>query len=164
MRGDWGERRSGGQKGPDQCPWRVAVAMPSEAPSRLRWSWGHRREARGEHKSQAGGSLQDQKRERRRTFDPPTQAWENCEHLGHIPHPPKPPEGCMSPGGIRGRLGRTGEARGRGPPGPEEQERSGGHLPCPLEPRKPAGLPGEVPRPLRLEAGRTTGPHLFHWA
>ena len=36
-----------------------------------------------------------------------------------------------------------------GPPGLEEQERRGGHLPCPLEPRKPAGHPGEVPGPLR---------------
>ena len=43
----------------------------------------------------------------------------------------------------------------------EEQERRGGHLPCPLEPRKPAGLPGEVPCPLRPGVGGTPGPLLF---
>ena len=57
--------------------------------------------------------------------------------------------------------GRTGEAGGRGPPGPEEQEKRGGHFPHPLESRKPVWLPGEVPCPLRLWVGETPGPHLF---
>ena len=64
-------------------------------------------------------------------------------------------------GGIGGRLGRSGEAGGRGPPRPEEQERRRGHLPCPLKPRKPAGLPDEVPCPLRPGVGGTSGPFLF---
>ena len=42
-----------------------------------------------------------------------------------------------------------------------EQERSGGSLPHPLDPRKPAGLPGEVPCPLRPGVGGTPGPLLF---
>ena len=45
--------------------------------------------------------------------------------------------------------------------GPEEQERRGGHLPCPLEPRKPAGLPGEVTCSLRPGLGGLPGPLLF---
>ena len=58
-------------------------------------------------------------------------------------------------------MGRSGEAGGRGPPRLEEQERRGGHLPCLLEPRKPAGLPGEVPCPLRPGVGGTPGYLLF---
>ena len=43
-------------------------------------------------------------------------------------------------------------------PRPEEQERRGGCLPHPLKPRKPAGLPGEVPCPLRPRWGARLGP------
>ena len=43
----------------------------------------------------------------------------------------------------------------------EEQETRGGHLLHPLESRKPSGLPGEVPFPLRPGVGGTPGPLLF---
>ena len=43
----------------------------------------------------------------------------------------------------------------------QEKERRGGCLPCPLKPRKPAGLPGEVPCPLRPGVGVTPGPLMF---
>ena len=71
------------------------------------------------------------------------------------------PCGCIGPGGIGGRPGRSGEASRRGPPGLEEQERRGGHLPNPFEPRKPAGLPGEFPHPLRTRVGNMPGLLLF---
>ena len=43
----------------------------------------------------------------------------------------------------------------------EEQERRGGCLPLPLEPRKPARLPGEVSYPLRPVWGGMPEPLLF---
>ena len=43
----------------------------------------------------------------------------------------------------------------------EEQERSWGWRPHPLGPGEPAGLPGEVPCPLRPGVGGTPGPLLF---
>ena len=64
-------------------------------------------------------------------------------------------------GSIEGRPGRSGEAGRRDPPGPEQLERRGGCLPCPLKPRKPSGLPGDFPRPLRPGVGGMPGPHLF---
>ena len=80
------------------------------------------------------------------------------------PLPSKPPflsSAHIGPGGLGGRPGRSGEAGGRGPPRPQKQERRGGRLPHPLEPRKPAGLPGEVPCLLRPRVGGTPGPLLF---
>ena len=71
------------------------------------------------------------------------------------------PSGHTGPEGIEGRPGRSGEAGRRGPPRLEQQERKGGHLPHPLEPRKPAGLPGEVPCPLRPGVGGTPGSFRF---
>ena len=73
---------------------------------------------------------------------------------------PLPPAALVL-GGIGRRPGRSGEAGGRDPPRPEEQERRGGRLPHPLKPRKPAGLPGEVPCPLRPGVGGTPGSLLF---
>ena len=66
-----------------------------------------------------------------------------------------PPSKAHSrPRGSWGHRREGGEIkRGR----QEEQEKSRGLLPCPLEPRKPAGLPGGVPRPV----GGTPGPLLF---
>ena len=80
---------------------------------------------------------------------------------GWVLHPQRSPLGWVGPGGIGGRLRRSREAGGRGPQGLEEQERNGGHLLCPLNPRKPAGLPGGVPTPWRPEAGGMPGPLLF---
>ena len=63
--------------------------------------------------------------------------------------------------GHRREAGEIRRGRWEGPSGTEEQERRGGCLPRPLEPRKPAGLPGEVPRPLRPGVGGTPGNLLF---
>ena len=73
------------------------------------------------------------------------------------PHTP----GRTGPGDIGAGPGRSGVAVGRGPPRLEEQERRGARLPCPFKSRKPAGLPGEVPCPLRPGVGGTPGPRLF---
>ena len=79
------------------------------------------------------------------------------------PSPRSPHPARISLGGIGGRPGRSREAGGRGPPRHQtrEQERRGGRLPCLLEPRKPSGLPGEVPFPLRPGVGVTPGRLLF---
>ena len=62
-------------------------------------------------------------------------------------------------------LGREDQERQEGgalsDPRSEEQERRGGHLSRPLKPRKPAGLPDEVPCPLRPGVRGTPGPLLF---
>ena len=57
--------------------------------------------------------------------------------------PPKPPPGHVGPRGIGGRPGDLEWQAGGAIQ--EERERRGGCLPHPLEPRKPAGLLGEVP-------------------
>ena len=77
--------------------------------------------------------------------------------LGSLPELPgqsptlqSPIQAAMALGAQEGGQGRMGEAGRTGPPGPQEQERIGGHLPSLLGPRKPAGLPGWVahlPRP-----------------
>ena len=45
--------------GRGSLPGSRAGPTPSEVPSGLGWSWGHRREDRREQESQAGGALQD---------------------------------------------------------------------------------------------------------
>ena len=102
--------RSGGRTpsvSPAQSAWEVCPALwpgplPSEAPSRPRWSWGRRREARGEN--------------RRGRWEGPSKTW---------------------------------------------RRRRGGHLPCPLELRKPAELPGGIPCPLRPEAQALLAPSVL---
>ena len=118
---------------------------------------GHRKEARGEQERQAGGVGEEQ-----RAFAPPTQAWGAAELPGLSPALQGPLQAEWVLRDIEERPGRSVEAGGRGPPGPEEEEeRRGGHLPCPLQPRKPAGLPGEVPHPLRPGVGGMPGPLLL---
>ena len=77
----------------------------------------------------------------------PLRPGDPAELPGQSPALQSPLQAVQVLGGIGGRPGRSEEAGGGGPPRPEEQERRGGHLPHPLEPRKPAGLPGEVPLP-----------------
>ena len=91
-------------------------------------------------------------RKEQRALAPPTQVQGDCLAPRLVPCTPKAPPGHMGPGGIGGRPGRSGEAGRRVPPRLEEQKREG-HLFCPLEPRKLAGLLGGVPHPLRPEAG-----------
>ena len=55
--------------------------------------------------------------------------------------------------------GEITRGKRRGPAGGAGEERRA--LPRPLEPRMPAGLPGEVPCPLRPGVGVTPGPLLF---
>ena len=99
--------------------------------------------------------------EEQRVIAPPTQAGEPAELPDQSSALQRPLQATKVLGGIRGRPGRSAEAEGRGPPRPEQQERKGGHLPHPLEPRKFAGLPGEVPCPLRPGVEGTPGPRLF---
>ena len=97
----------------------------------------------------------------RRVITWPTQAREPAELPGWSSALQGPLQATCILVGIGGRPGRSGEEGGRGPPRQEEQERRGVRLPCPLEPRKPPGLPGEVPCPLRLGVGDTPQPLLF---
>ena len=99
--------------------------------------------------------------EEQRAIAPPTQARETAELPGPSPALQSPLQAAWVLGGIGGRPGRSGEAGRRDPPRLEEQERREGHFPRPLEPWKPAGLPGEVPCPLRPGVGGTPGPLLF---
>ena len=91
----------------------------------------------------------------------PTWAGEPAESPGQPPALQSTLRTAWVLGGIGGRPGRSGEAGGRGPPRLEEQERRGGYLSHPLEHRKPAELPGEVPCPLRPGVGDTPGSLLF---
>ena len=69
------------------------------------------------------------------------------------PHSKAPSSQC-GPWGHRREAGEIRSGRWEEPT-QEEQERNGGRLPCPLGHRKAAGLPGEVPCPLRPEVGGT---------
>ena len=101
--------------------------------------------------------------EKQRAFAPPTRPGEPAEFPGRSPALQIPLQAAWILGGIGGRPGRSGEAGGRGPPRPQTRgagkERRG--LPCLLDPRKPAGLPGEVPCPLRPGVGGMPRPLLF---
>ena len=116
--------------------------------------------SQGDQERQTGGTLQEEW-ERSRGWSP------GPLRLGRLLSPQagtpvsKPHPSCMGHGGIGGRQGRSGEAGRRGPHRPEKQERRRRHLPHPLEPKKPAGLPDEVPCPLRPGVGGTPGPLLF---
>ena len=148
---------------------RPQTSSPGQVgPGGVGGSPGENRGGRWEGPSRTRGGGKEQ-----RALAPPTGAlapprlggWGGaCWAPRLVPRPPKPPPGCMCPGGIGGRPGRPGEAGRRGPPGQEEQEGSRGHLPRPLAPRKPAGLPGGVPHPLRPEGRGMPGPLLFCWA
>ena len=80
-----------------------------------------------------------------------------------VPCPPSlpPPHSRIGPGGIGGRLGRSGEAGGRGLPRPEEQERRGAYFSQPIRAQEACWAPGEVPCPLRPGVRGTTGALLF---
>ena len=110
-----------------------------------------------------GGALWEEQERSRGRLPRPLGAREPSELPGRSPALQGPPSPWphSSWGHKRKAEGRTGEASGRGPPGPEEQERRGGHFPCPVKHRKPAGLPGEVPCPLRPGVGGMPGPLLF---
>ena len=110
-----------------------------------------------------GGPIQEERERSRGRLPHPLGHGEPAELSGGSPplQGPPFPSGHIGSGGIGGRPGRSGEAGRRGPPRLKEQERRGWHLPYPLEPRKPAGLPGEVPCPLRPGVGGTTGTLLF---
>ena len=59
------------------------------------------------------------------------------------PLPSKPPPGCVGLSVHRREAGEIRRGRREGPSQtPDRSGERGGHLPRPLEPRKPAGLPG----------------------
>ena len=152
--GPWRPRRW--EEPPSEPVGRGETGRRGEVEARQDWRpWGQ-----GDQEGRTGGNLQEE-RERSRGWSPgPLVPGSLLSSQAGTP-PPKPPPGRVGPGCIKGRLGISGEAGRRGPARPEEQERRGGRLPHPLELRKPAGLPGEVPCPLRLGVGGTPGPFLF---
>ena len=101
-----------------------------------------------------GGALQKEWERSRGKSPGPLSPW-SLQNSQASPLPSKFPSSPWvhwSWGHRKKDKGRTGEAGGRGPLGQEkqeEQERRGGHLPCPLEPRKAAGLPGPQPSEAR---------------
>ena len=111
-----------------------------------------------------GGALREEQESSRGRLPHPLRLGEPAELPGQSPALQSPLQVMWLLGGI-GRRPRGEQERqtGGGLPDPrqEEQERRGGRLPHPLEPRKPAGLPGEVPCPLRPGVGGTPGPLLF---
>ena len=141
--GDWEWRRSGDRKG----------LVP------LRGGW------EGGGVPTPGGTLRgSDKGGASPVFPVPNQQQKSAHISGQVLWPQRSPLGRVGPGDVGERPGRSGEPGGRGLPGPEEQERNGGCLPHPLEPRKPAGLTGDVPHPVRSEVGDMPGPLLFCWA
>ena len=176
--GEAGGRNSPGEAGEERraITWPTGAGEPAELPSwypRLQsplqatWVPGGIGGRLGRSGEVCGRGPLGEAGEERRVIAPPTQARGTCRAPRLVPCPPRAPHphptpACrIGPLGIGGRPGRSGEAGGRGPPRPEEQERRGGRLPRQLEPRKPAGLPGEVPCPLRPGVEGTPGPLLF---
>ena len=113
-----------------------------------------------------GGSLWEERERSGGRLPLPLGHRETAELLGGSPALqglPSPSPGRIGPGAKGGRLGRSEEAGGRGPSRPQtrgtgEERRAFAH---PLEPRKPAGLPGVVPCPLRPGVGGTPESLLF---
>ena len=111
---------------------------------------------RGRRKGPVGGAGEE-----RREIAPPTGAQEGCWAPRLVPTlQGNLPTGCIGPGGIGRRL-RGEQERQMGGALREEQERRRGCLPHPLKRGKLAGLPGEVPCPLRPGVGDTPWPLLF---
>ena len=112
----------------------------------------------------AGGTLQEEQESSQWRLPHPLGPRTPAELPGQSPALQSPHPGHVGLGGI-GRRSRGEQERqvGGALPDPrlEEQERRGGCLGCSIKPRKPAGLPDEVPCPLRPGVGVMPGPLLF---
>ena len=131
-----------------------------QSPIQAVWVLGAQEGEQGDQERQAGGVLPEEQERSRGRLPHPLGHKEPAELPDQSPRPPRPLQADWVLEGIGGRPGGD-EERQAGGALQEEQERREEHFPHPLEPRKPAGLPGEVPCPLRPGVWGTPGPLLF---
>ena len=165
----WEERERSGGRSPSPLrpkePAELKGWSPGlQSPLQAAWVLGDIGGGQGDQERQVGGAIKEERERSGGCFPCSLGPGELTELPGGSPalQVPPSPQPHWSWEHRKEAKGRIGEAGGRDPPGLEEQERRGGHLPHQLEPRNPAGLPGEVPRSLRPGVGGTSGPLLFY--
>ena len=83
----------------------------------------------------------------------PNQLEKSAQLSGRVLQPQRPPVDHVGPRGMGAKLGKSRRGRQEGPSRTGAVGEEWRTWPCPLEPQKPAELPGRVPCPLKPPPG-----------